>query len=72
VAASLPLIWDADAVCYAPAVVQDERRVVAKPGVIPAQSRYGEPPSGGSPVADPAVHARPFERKVGRHVQRIT
>jgi len=38
-------------------------------GEIPAQSRYGERPFGGvSPVADPTVHARTFERKVGRTV----
>ena len=38
-------------------------------GEIPAQSRYGERPSGGaSPVADLTVHARTFERKVGRIV----
>jgi len=41
--------------------------VVAKSGEIPAQSRYGERPSeSASPVADHTVHARTFERKVGR------
>ena len=36
-------------------------------GEIPAQSRYGErPPESASPVADLTVHARTFERKVGR------
>ena len=39
-------------------------------GEIPAQSRYGEHPFGGaSPVADLTVHARTFERKVGRIVR---
>ena len=39
-------------------------------GEIPAQSRYGERSSGSaSPVADPTVHARTFERKVGRTVR---
>ena len=39
-------------------------------GVNPAQSRYGDRPSrGGSPVADPAVAARAFERKVRRIVR---
>ena len=39
-------------------------------GEIPAQSRYGEHPFGGaSPVADLTVHARTFERKVGRTVR---
>ena len=43
-------------------------------GEIPAQSRYGDHPnrSDGSPVADPTVHARTFERKVGRTVTPIT
>ena len=40
---------------------------VREAGEIPAQSRYGERPSeGASPVADHTVHARTFERKVGR------
>jgi hypothetical protein len=39
-------------------------------GEIPAQSRYGERPvKGASPVADLTVHARTFERKVGRTVR---
>ncbi len=39
-------------------------------GEIPAQSRYGERPSGSaSPVAGHTVHARTFERKVGRTVR---
>ena len=39
-------------------------------GEIPAQSRYGErPPGSASPVADHTVHARTFERKVGRTVR---
>src|SRR3954453_9963238 len=41
--------------------------VVAKSGEIPAQSRYGERSSeSASPVAGHTVHARTFERKVGR------
>jgi hypothetical protein len=36
-------------------------------GEIPAQSRYGErSQESASPVADHTVHARTFERKVGR------
>ena len=39
-------------------------------GEIPAQSRYGERPArSASPVADLTVHARTFERKVGRTVR---
>ena len=51
-----------------PAVVPCQSiRLVAKSGEIPAQSRYGERPSkSASPVAGHTVHARTFERKVGR------
>jgi hypothetical protein len=56
--------------CYAPADVSRTPRG-REAGESPAQSRYGEPPSGGSPVADHTVHARTFERKVGRTVHTI-
>ena len=64
---SLPLIRPA---CYARADVSRTPRG-REAGENPAQSRYGEPPSGGSPVADLTVHARTFERKVGRTVHTI-
>ena len=38
-------------------------------GEIPAQSRYGERPSGRKSGRRPTVHARTFERKVGRTVR---
>jgi hypothetical protein len=59
------LTWRSEARAVVPSTGQ--RRVVAKPGEIPAQSRYGERfLESASPVADHTVHARTFERKVGR------
>src|SRR6476661_4389592 len=59
-------LWELDG-----RVVQWPRQPVTprgrEAGEIPAQSRYGDRPSEGeSPVADHTVHARTFERKVGR------
>ena len=55
------------AVHVAAVVPCHSNRLVAKSGEIPAQSRYGERSDESvSPVADHTVHARTFERKVGR------
>ena len=71
-ASSLPLqhrpAWDEDRVGPCATSRGRHRRSPRgrEAGAIPAQSRYGEPPSGRKSGRRPAVHARTFERKVGK------